>query len=72
MDRAGGHQKQSRAVDSWDAVLSDLSRSSIPLARTLGVVGLSWPSLIVFFIVGAGGVVSLLAGPGEKGRAGWG
>jgi hypothetical protein len=34
-------------------VLSDLSRSSIPLARTLGVVGLlSWLSLIVFFIVG--------------------
>jgi hypothetical protein len=30
-----------------------LSRSSIPLARTLGVVGLlSWLSLIVFFIVG--------------------
>ena len=34
-------------------MLSDLSRSSIPLARTLGVVGLlSWLSLIVFFIVG--------------------
>jgi hypothetical protein len=34
-------------------VLSDLDRSSIPIARTLGVVGLlSWLSLIVFFIVG--------------------
>ena len=34
-------------------MVSDLSRSSIPLAMTLGVVGLlSWLSLIAFFIVG--------------------
>ncbi len=34
-------------------MLSDLSRSSIPLAMTVGVVGLfSWLSLIAFYIVG--------------------
>ena len=53
-------------------MLSDLSRSSVPLARTLGVVGLlSWVSLIVFFIVGdpfgaindvGNGVLALLSG----------